>query len=692
MSFANAFELSSYLLLFSGFISLFASEAVGLVLTLLYPLVMALGWRNRFQVQGWGQIGLFIALVVFFLVDALAFSDFVSATLHLLITVSLIKLFTATTDRDYLILYFISFGFLLFASAYTISIAFLVSLVLYIFSAILTFILFESKRGYEENRSAPFSVGSYINVAVVITGLIILISIPIFLIIPRTSFGLFRVDRHLDLNMSGFSDQVRLGEMGEIILSSKVLMRVKLDRDVADLPSGTKWRGIALNRYDGKKWSNTRDSFHRIHRDHRSGGMMLLTENRRENEFLVQQSIFLEPFSNVIFGAPDMVSIAGEGLRRSLLFEDGNDSIGIYRGGRGPIKYVVYSDLVPREEKLVQSLHGTIPARLEKRYLQLPKIHPEIRQLALDVTRQQDGLLEKTLALEAFLRQAYGYSLANHSAGADDPLADFLLVTKAGHCEFFATAQAVMMRLLGIPARLVNGFRLGEFNDFSGYLVVRQSDAHSWVEGYFPGPGWIEFDPTPIVVLPARSFSMQRVFTQLLDAIDILWTELVTFDRIKQVGFFQSVRSSVHESWRNAVRASRHLSHFAGLSWLDDLKNLNVFNLVYWLSGCLILGVTWFAYRYRRYVTAFWKQRVLRQKSSQIAPVYYLEMLDLLNRKGLVKRPAETPAEFVVRIEPDFVSSVPSMITQLYYGNRFGHQPLQERDLSQIYYWLRELR
>ena len=248
------------------------------------------------------------------------------------------------------------------------------------------------------------------------------------------------------------------------------------------------------------------------------------------------------------------------------------------------------------------------------------------------------------------------------------------------------------MRLLGIPSRLVNGFRLGEFNDFSGCLVIRQSDAHSWVEGYLPGPGWVEFDPTPAVTLSGRSFSMKRVFTQLLDAVDTLWTELVTFDRIKQIGFFQSVRSSVHDSWRNAVRASRHRSHIAGLTWLEEMKNWNVFNLVYLLSGCLMLGVTWFAYRYRRYVIAFWKQRVLRQKSSQIAPVYYLEMLDLLNRKGLVKRLAETPAEFAIRIEPDFVSPVPSLITQLHYRNRFGHLPLQERDLSQIYYWLRELR
>jgi protein-glutamine gamma-glutamyltransferase len=691
MTFAKAFKLSSYLLLLSGFVSLFASEAIGPLLSLLYLLVMMLSWRIRIFYHGWMQVVVFFALVVFFLVDALTFSDFVSATVHLLIIVSLIKLFSATTDRDYWVLYLISFGFLLFASAYTISIAFLVSLVLYIFSAILTFILFESKKAYEENLTSPFSLLSYVNVALVITGLIILISIPIFLVIPRTAFGLFRVDRHLDLNMSGFSDQVRLGDMGEIIMSSNVLMRVKIDTPLENVPVDLKWRGIGLNRYDGKKWSNTREGFRRIHHDHNYGGL-LISENRRHNEFLIQQTIFLEPFSNMIFGAPEIVLIAGEGLRRSFVFEDGNGSLGVYRRGRGPIKYVAYSDFIRRHEKLSRPVEGAVSELIQRRYLQLPEINPEIHRLALEVTREQEDSVDKALALEQFLKQTYGYSLANESAKAEDPLSDFLFVTKAGHCEFFATAQAVMMRTLGIPTRLVNGFRRGEFNDFSGYLVVRQSDAHSWVEGYFPGPGWVEFDPTPSVAPLRPLFSVTRTFSQLLDAIDILWTELVTFDRIKQIGFFQSLGDSFRDTWRNVSRSSRRLSHFASLGWLEDLKHWNLFRLVYLLSGGLLGLAFWLLYRYRRYFRAFWKQRVLKRKSSEIAPEYYLEMLDLLDRRGLVKKPAETPAEFVDRIQPDFTSPIPGLITRFYYGNRFGHLPLRERDLSEIYQWLWQLR
>ena len=690
MTFGKAFKLASYMLLLAGFVSLWASEAVGPVVSGLYLLAIVASWRYRLFCPNWAQLVLFFLLIVFFLLDALMLSDFVSATVHVLILVSLIKLYSATSERDYLFLYFVSFGFLLFASAYTISISFLVSLVFYIFCAILTFILFESKRAYEENRNSPFSMKSYVNVALVITGLIILISIPIFVVIPRASFGLFRVDRHLDLNMTGFSDQLKLGDMGEIIVSSNILMRVKVDTDLENLPPDLKWRGIALDRYNGKQWSKSRDRFQRIRSD--SYGRIFISKKRRNDEFMVQQTIFLEPFSNVLFGAPQMVLIAAESLRRSAVFEDGHDSIIVYRRSRGPIKYVVYSDLIRRNERLTQPIQGSVPRSIQRRYTQLPAIHPQIEKLALDVTREQEGFLNKALLMERFLKRNYGYSLANISAGAEDPLYDFLHVTKAGHCEFFATAQAVMMRVLGIPARIVNGFRLGEFNDFSGYLTVRQSDAHSWVEGYFPGPGWVEFDPTPAASIRKRSFSLGTFFGQLLDAVDIFWTELVTFDRIKQVGFFRSLGSSLQSTWANISTASLKLGEVAKLKWLDQLKDLNFSGFLYVLSGLLLLVVVTVVHRYRRYFRAFLKQNVLGRRSSEIAPEYYMEMLHLLDRKGLSKRAAETPVEFANRIQISLSTPIPAKITWLYYRNRFGNFPLEEGDLPRIYGWLRKLR
>ena len=694
MGFEKAFKLSSYLLLLSGFLSLFASEALGPVVTVFYLLAVAASWKTRIiYLPNWVQLILFLAFIAFFLVDALTLSDFVSATVHLLVLVSLVKLLTRQTDRDYLILYSVSFGFLLFASAYTISISFLATLALFIFAAILTFILFESKKAYDENRSAHFSLSGYANVALIITALIILISMPIFVVIPRVSLGFFRIDRRLDLHMSGFSDKMNLGDIGQILVNMDVVMRVKLDTKVENVSPNLKWRGIALDYYDGRSWSNTREGFHRINRNRRYGGI-LVSQNRRDNEFLVQQSILLEPFSNVIFGAPQMVLITGDALPRSFVFEDGNDSIGIYRrGGQGPLKYVVYSDLLTREEQLARPLEETvIPPAFLRRYLQVPDLDPRIHSLAEEVTNKQSSVIDKALAIEYFLKENYGYSLNNEPASADDPLYDFLVETKAGHCEYFATAQAIMMRTLGIPARVVNGFRLGELNEFNDYFIVRQSDAHSWVEGHFPGPGWVEFDSTPSRGTADSRVALSRWFGQFLDAIDMFWTEIITFDRVSQLGFFRSLSYNLRSTWTRLSQLSLELDEFAELRWLDSLKSWDFSNVIYVVLSCLIVVLLWMSHRYRRYVRVLWRQWFSQQASSKIAPEYYLEMLHLLNRKGLVKRPAETPNEFVERIQGDLNSLEPALITQLYYRNRFGHFPLGSSDLSELYGWLKVLR
>ena len=164
-------------MLVAGFEALFASEVLGSVVTALYILVVVASWKDRIlNIPNWVQGILFFVFIAFFVFDALNLSDFVSATVHLLVLVSLVKLFTLQTERDYLILYSVSFGFLLFASAYTISVSFLAVLVLYIFSSILTFILFESKKAYEANRSAHFSLKVSPSRALSLTVIVLLIS------------------------------------------------------------------------------------------------------------------------------------------------------------------------------------------------------------------------------------------------------------------------------------------------------------------------------------------------------------------------------------------------------------------------------------------------------------------------------------------------------------------------------------
>ncbi len=121
-----------------------------------------------------------------------------------------------------------------------------------------------------------------------------------------------------------------------------------------------------------------------------------------------------------------------------------------------------------------------------------------IQDLARRVTAGKDNPYDQTTAIESYLRSNYQYTLTpTEPPQGADPLDYFLFTSKEGYCEYFATAMGDMLRSLGIPVRLVNGYGPGSYDEKLGRYVVKESDAHTWVEGYFPGYGWIPFEPTP---------------------------------------------------------------------------------------------------------------------------------------------------------------------------------------------------
>src|SRR6185436_13828106 len=103
----------------------------------------------------------------------------------------------------------------------------------------------------------------------------------------------------------------------------------------------------------------------------------------------------------------------------------------------------------------------------------------------------------KAVRVEGYLRGKFEYTLSLTWDPGKQPLSTFLFQQKKGHCEYFASAMAVLLRSVDVPTRLVNGFLMGEYNPIGDAYIVRESDAHSWVEVYLPGAGWTEFDPTP---------------------------------------------------------------------------------------------------------------------------------------------------------------------------------------------------
>ena len=170
--------------------------------------------------------------------------------------------------------------------------------------------------------------------------------------------------------------------------------------------------------------------------------------------------------------------------------------------------------------------------------------------------------------LENYLRSHFAYTLNLTGKPGEDPLAHFLFETRAGHCEYFASAMAIMLRTLGIPTREVNGFLPGEYNDLGGDYIVRASDAHSWVEVYFPGTGWMTFDPTP----PGAEMPKADFFSRLgqyMDWFELTWNEwVINYDFIHQILLAQNMQRSTRNRGRRLRDLGSRTQQIKGRKWM----------------------------------------------------------------------------------------------------------------------------
>jgi transglutaminase-like putative cysteine protease len=176
--------------------------------------------------------------------------------------------------------------------------------------------------------------------------------------------------------------------------------------------------------------------------------------------------------------------------------------------------------------------------------LDLSGVTPRIAELAARVMGQ-GPLEERIRRLEVHLTQGYDYTVDFTGRATDDPIEDFLFVYRSGQCEYFASAMVLLLRSQGVPARLVTGFLGGEYNLFEGYYMVRDSNAHAWVEAYLPGEGWRTYDPTPAAGRPVAAeegaFALMR---QAYDYMLFRWDRYVlTFGIYDQLNVFRALRS-----------------------------------------------------------------------------------------------------------------------------------------------------
>ncbi len=342
-----------------------------------------------------------------------------------------------------------------------------------------------------------------------------------------------------------------------------------------------------------------------------------------------------------------------------------------------PVRYYGYSRLPALNAAKLRAASTDYPEEIGSVYLQLPVLDARIPELARGVAAKARTPYDKAVAIETFLRSRFTYTLELTGKPGDDPLPHFLFETHAGHCEYFASAMTIMLRTLGIASREVNGFLPGEFNDLAGDYIVRASDAHSWVEAYFPGTGWVTFDPTPAAI---ENFGFLSRLGQYVDWMELTWNEwVINYDFAHQVQMAQILQRNTR-NWSESARGWFAKKEAGGKqwlrSWLDRRGGITlalpvaiVLLLILLKYDVLRLAIR----RLRLYLQL--RAPETNRANPQLASRLYGELLRLLERRGFPRRDSQTPLEFAGAVgEPSLAPAVREF-TQIYAQARFGGAP-----------------
>jgi transglutaminase-like putative cysteine protease len=606
--------------------------------------------------------------------------SFLDATVRLVLFLAAVKLLAAASGRDYFHLGLIAFLELLSAAVLTTSPSFLGFLALFLALAVAARAAYEvSGPGGATVLHAARPVGLRLAaISVALAGGIVPLTLVLFLVVPRIAVAYLS---HLPASGEaalGFANEVSLGDTGRLRLSSATVLRVMVleGRPVDNL----KWRGGALHYFDGLKWSNPPGS-PQILRSTQGFYLVARRLQRERSGERLRYRVMRSPLdSDALFVAVSPETLAGSFTRIEV---SETDALTLPGSRWRSLRYEASSFVSPeRTEALRQTnTSNAYPAHVRGLFLQLPALDPRIPQLARFLTESQLTPYWRAAALEHYLRTEYGYTLDLPAQRPADPLADFLFVRKKGHCEYFASALAVMLRSLGIPARLVTGFQGGEYNPVSDSYTVRADQAHAWVEAYFSGFGWITFDPTPPDPRARPAGWMARLGLWR-DALETWWQDwIIQYDTGRQL----TLARAVQERWLDAgdstaavwARLHRWISE-AG----DRLRG-NPLHLAWPLVGLAVAAALWQAWPALRGALA--SRRVTRgQGTLRDCTLLYTRALRRLERLGFVRQPWQTPDEFTRLIEPAHRRRLVAELTALYTRARFGGDPAAARRLAPL--------
>ena len=524
----------------------------------------------------------------------------------------------------------------------------------------------------------------------------------VFASVPRVGLGFILGGVRRQTGVAGFSDEVKLGMHGVLSLDNQtVVLRAQVPRIAAVRGEAAReseiaslyWRGTVYDTYENGEWIRSRDErtrtglalYHSPSNDARTyvlaspqapdpppGRTAALSgaiEQDIEVVALVHAVAFaldrptaveMPPAPPGAFTAVDVeprwsgelglrmfrVSPFNAADRRSVMPE--------FAGAH----YRAYSRLTTPRSGAGLPEGQLAPGALAPYLRAARSLSPRVRELALRLTRDKPDAAAKIDAVAKWLQSTHTYTIdLKRDTSIPDPLEDFLFHQSAGHCEYFATAAAILLRLAGVPTRYVNGFLGGEWNNLRQSITVRDNRAHSWVEAYLGSNGWVRVDATPAV---GRAAHMTR-FRQVMDAVEMFWSRWV-----------------IEYSASQQLFLARKLSREFG--WMQPRFSPGGQHHRLNRSQALVVAAIAVAI-----VVAFALRKLPRRRAATSgarrgqhgeAPIFhvYQKTLDRLAAAGLARHQEETPHEYLARARKQGLAAADALarLTDCYAEARYG--------------------
>ncbi len=458
--------------------------------------------------------------VLSFIFWSLNMENVVQKSKDALLILTAIKFLEEKKVRDYMEIYVLILFLFACRALLSFDLSFLIQvlIVFFLMSVSIVFLTF--------NREAPLVYLEaqevkkiFISATAIFFSSVFLSSI-LFFMLPRTEYPILQFLTKQKKAKTGLSSSITLGETETVVEDYSTAFRVKMEKiGEEDLY----WRFCVLDHFDGEKWERK--------------NKRPLKSIKRPKGHLIKQTFLFEgdkPHYILALGKP--IYFLSENVKP---FDD-------YSFLR--LDYTLKS----QRYEVISELTDTIEEENvdERYYKQIPDNVPErIKLLAEMVIKKSGSDIEKVKKVYDMLTNGdYSYSLEELPTGKG-AIEKFLFETKRGNCEFFSSAFVLILRLSGVPSRIVTGFKGGEYNQIGKYYLVRQRNAHTWAEVYIKGRGWVRFDPTPPESHNKDKKNVKALFLKaslMFDLLNYYWTNLfINYDLQRQISFFSSIGQKV---------------------------------------------------------------------------------------------------------------------------------------------------